>query len=54
MSIIQPICQPICRPIVSKLTDYVSSAIFPKPGDYLLTAVSGDYLTDESGNRLTA
>ena len=50
--------QPLTRPILSSLSDAITAAlgggIRPNPGDYLLTAFGGDYLTDELGNRLTA
>jgi hypothetical protein len=29
-------------------------AVYPNPGDYLVTAIGGDNLTDESNNQLTA
>lgn len=32
----------------------VGGAVYPNPGDYLVTALGGDNLTDESGNKLTA
>lgn len=53
------IVRPVTRPLVRPLTRRVTQPGFggnktPKPGDYLLDAKQGNYLTDELGNRLTA
>jgi len=52
MSLGQSIGSSLGRAIGSSLAAGV--AVYPNPGDYLVTAIGGDNLTDESGNQLTA
>lgn len=52
MSIGSAIGSSIGRSIGSAIAG--GGAVYPRPGDYLVTAIGGDNLTDESGNKLTA
>lgn len=54
MNIARPVVRPITHQIQRALTELWSRFITPKPGDYLLDARNGNYLTDESGDKLTA
>jgi len=52
---LRPITGPLVRPLVRGVTaPGFGGNKTPKPGDYLLDAKNGNYLTDESGNKLTA
>lgn len=53
-SLTEPLLSPLVSAITGVITGVIGGGIRPNPGDYLLTAFGGDYLTDELGNRLTA
>ena len=52
MTITRGITSPITRPLTSAVTEGGNHGRIPQPGDYLV--MGNDFLTDESGNRLTA